>query len=65
MRKNIPRNKGKQKHSDPKPKGPSKNSSKREIYSNIISSQKIRKNANYLTLHIKELEEGRSKTQNQ
>ena len=39
----IPRNKWQQKHDDPKPMGFSKSSSEREVYSNTIIFQEIRK----------------------
>ena len=42
----IPRNKWQQKHDDPKPMGFSKSSSKREVYSNTILPQEIRKTSN-------------------
>ena len=41
--KQKPRNKWKQKYEDPKPMGHSKSSSKREVYSNAILPQEIRK----------------------
>ena len=39
-----------------KPKGYSKSSSKREVYSNTSLSQETRKISNNLTLHLKQLE---------
>ena len=44
--KKIPRDKWKQKHSDPKYMGCSKSSSKREFYSNASLPQEIRKISN-------------------
>ena len=41
--KKIPRDKWQQKHDNPKPMGHSKNSSKREVYSNRILPQETRK----------------------
>ena len=53
----IPRNKWKWKHDDSKPMGCSKNSSKREVYSNTILTQETRKSQiNNLTLHLTQLE---------
>ena len=42
----IPRNKRQWKHNDPKPLGCSKNSSKREVYSNTLLPQETRKISN-------------------
>ena len=42
----IPRNKWQWKHDEPKPMGCSKNSFKREVYSNTIPPQEIRKISN-------------------
>ena len=42
----IPRKKWQWKHDDPKPMGCSKSSSKREVYSNMILPQEIRKISN-------------------
>ena len=44
--KKAPRDKGKQKHSHPKPMGHSKSSSKREVYSNTILPQQTIKVSN-------------------
>ena len=44
--KKLPRDKWKQMNSDPKPRGCSKSSSKREIYSNKILPQEARKISN-------------------
>ena len=41
--KKIPRNKWQWKHDDPKPMGCNKNSSKREVYNNIILPQETGK----------------------
>ena len=42
----VPRSKWQWKHNDPKPMECSKSSSKREVYSNTISSQEMRKTSN-------------------
>ena len=42
----IPRNKWQWEHDDPKPMGCSKSSSKRQVYSNTILPQEIRKISN-------------------
>ena len=52
----IPRHKWQQRHSNPKPMGCGKMSSKREVYSNTSLPQETRKISNNLTLHLKQLE---------
>ena len=63
----IPREKWNKKHDDTNPMGPSKSTSKREMYSNTIVPQGTRKiSINNLTFHLNQLEkeeEEQQKTQ--
>ena len=54
--KKISRNKWQWRHDNSKPMGCSKSSVNREVYSNTILSQEIRKTSDNLTLHLKQLE---------
>ena len=56
----MPRDKGQQKHDDPKPMGHSKSSSKREVYGNAILPQETQKISN-IALCLKKEEQTKSK----
>ena len=60
--KNMSRNKWQWKHGNSKSMGCSKNSSKREVYSNTTLPQETRKTSNRQpTLHLKQLEKEEQK----